>query len=210
MNAHKKKDTTPNTNQSLSPTGKLAIAGNRQSQAAAGKDRVINLNKSGAMHGGDDSSDDETGQKNDLPAGVLRSRGGWADANNIEVEHQRERLRAADTELEHDQAARCDVTKNHAAVDLSQFRNEEVGRGYKAKHVVRQREASSSAKGVLDMSGGIFSTKDVGSSSATKKRGRDEIGRGDETAVGKKSDAYLKCKGMRDFMKDIDKILKPR
>ena len=167
---------------------------------------MINLNKSGAMHGGDDSSDDETGQKNDLPAGVLRSRGGWADANNIEVEHQRERLRAADTELEHDQAARGDVSKNHAAVDLSQFRNEEVGRGYKAKHVVRQREA---ALGVLDMSGGTFSAKDVRSSSATKKRGRDDLGR-DETAVGKRSDAYLKCKGMRDFIKEIDKILKPR
>jgi hypothetical protein len=165
------------------------------------------------MHGGNDSSDDETG--NDLPAGVLRSRGGWADANNIELEHQRERLRAADTEIEHDQAARGDVTKNHAAVDLSQFRNEEVGRGYKAKHVVRQREASSSAMGVLDMSGGIFSTKDALSSSATKKRVHDESGGKDKTAVGKKSsdsclDTYLKCKGMRDFMKEIDKILKPR
>jgi hypothetical protein len=162
------------------------------------------------MHGGDDSSDDETGQKNGLPAGVLRSRGGWADVNNIEVEHQREHLRAADTELERDQAARGDVTKNHAAVDLSQFRNEEVGRGYKAKHVVRQREASSSAMRVSDMSGGIFSTKHVWSSSATKKRGRDEIGRGDKTGVEKKNDAYLKCKGMRDFMKEIDKILRPR
>ncbi|KAL3773662.1 hypothetical protein ACHAW5_007952 [Stephanodiscus triporus] len=156
------------------------------------------------MRSGNGSSDDETGQNN-LPAGVLRSRGGWADTNNIEIEHQRERLRAADTGK--------NVTKNHAVVDLSQFRNEEVGRGYKAKHVVRQREASLSAMGVLDMSGGNFSAKDVRCSSDTIKRGRDQVEMEVSTAVGKKSDdvcldTYLKCKGMRDFVKEIDKILK--
>jgi hypothetical protein len=183
--------------------------------AVSGNDLRLkaDLNKSGAMNSGNGSSDDETGQNN-LPAGVLRSRGGWADTNNIEIEHQRERLRAADTVLEHDQVAMGkNVTKNHAAVDLSQFRNEEVGRGYKAKHVVRQREASLSATGVLDMSGGKFS--DVRRSSDTIKRGRDEVGMEVSTAVGKKSDdvcldTYLKCKGMRDFVKEIDKILTPR
>jgi hypothetical protein len=166
------------------------------------------------MHSSD-SSDDEMGQ-NTLPAGVLRSRGGWADANNIEVQHQRERLRAADNKLEHNSASRSDGIKNHTAVDLSQFRNEEVGIGYKAKHVVRQREASSSAVGaLLDMSGGTFSSKDVHLSTTTKQRGRGEAGKDDNAMAGGTSDdaclnTYLKCKGMRDFIKEIDKILKPR
>jgi hypothetical protein len=162
------------------------------------------------MHSGNGSSDDESGQ-NTLPAGVLRSRGGWADSNNIEIQHQRERSRAADIS----QAARGDIKKNHTAVDLSQFRNEEVGRGYKAKHVVRQREASSAPTGLLvDVSGGKFLSTDVRSSSTAKKRGHDEAGRDDNTAAGGvfdvSLDTYLKCKGLRDFMKEIDKILKPR
>ena len=168
----------------------------------------------GAMHSGV-SSDDETG-RNALPAGVLRSRGGWADSDNIEIQHQRERLRAADTKQEHDPTARGDVIKNHTAVDLSQFRNEEVGRGYKAKHVVRQREALSSAMGaLLDMSGGKFSSKDVHFPTTTKMRGRRGTGRDDNAVAGGNSDdacldTYLKCKGMRDFIKEIDKILTPR
>ena len=150
------------------------------------------------MHSG--LSDDSDDGARHLPAGVLRSRGGWADMNGYEVEHQRERLRRVDHAKSDE-----DVTKTtHAAVDLSQFRNEEVGKGYKAKHVVRQRDASSSTamKGVVDMTGGAYSTKrclDDG-----RKVNRDS-----------KSDipcfeSYLRSKGMRDFIKEIDKIMKQR
>mmetsp|Transcript_25480 Transcript_25480/g.54826 ORF Transcript_25480/g.54826 Transcript_25480/m.54826 type:complete len:171 (-) Transcript_25480:2863-3375(-) len=170
------------------------------------------------MDSNGDSSENETGP--DLPAGVLRSRGGWADSYNLEMEHQRERLRAA-TDAdgdEHDGAAR-EKAPSHAAVDLSQFRNEEVGKGYQAKHVVRQKGATSSATGVVDMAGGKFSRNERGgpeSSSATKKRSRDGGGKDDidgrkrQTTAADRLGSYLNCKGMREFMKDIDKILKQR
>lgn len=151
------------------------------------------------------SDDDSTGPA--LPAGVLRSRGGWADSYNLEMMHQQERLR--------DEHA-APQGPSHAAVDLSQFRNEEVGKGYQAKHVVRQREATSSTTtGVVDMSGGKFSKKDGGESPSKKRRRGDAKTDGDAKTKDKKKqhmderlDSYLKCKGMREFMKDIDKILK--
>mmetsp|Transcript_11974 Transcript_11974/g.21591 ORF Transcript_11974/g.21591 Transcript_11974/m.21591 type:complete len:193 (+) Transcript_11974:22-600(+) len=168
----------------------------------------------------DSSSENDTGPA--LPSGVLRSRGGWEDAYNIEMEHQREKLRAAGDE--HDNTSRAKAS-SHAAVDLAQFRNEEVGKGYQAKHVVRQREASSSATGVVDMSGGKFSEKkDRGageSSSAARKRNRDgddddgggknkkkDGNKGISTTEDVRLESYLKCKGMRDFMKGIDQIFK--
>lgn len=169
------------------------------------------------MYSNDDSSDNNGP---DLPDGVIRSRGGWADSNNLEMEHQRERLQAAaDADGdEHDRAAR-EKKPIHAAVDLSQFRNEEVGKGYQAKHVVRQRGTSSSVTGVVDMSGGRFSRNEragAESSSATKKRIRDGGGKEDKNDRKRQPTedirlgSYLKCKGMREFMKDIDKILKQR
>ncbi|KAL7545732.1 hypothetical protein ACHAWF_009085 [Thalassiosira exigua] len=153
----------------------------------------------------------------DIPAGVLRSRGGWADEDNLEVEHQRETMRAAGTgDGDHDET-RGDARSGHAAVDLSQFRNEEVGKGYQAKHVVRQRELKPTTKGVVDMSGGKFRKKDKeGNKSSSGKRSRHEFS-SEESDDRKRSqsedprlDSYLKCKGMRDFMKEIEAMLKQR
>mmetsp|Transcript_21107 Transcript_21107/g.38176 ORF Transcript_21107/g.38176 Transcript_21107/m.38176 type:complete len:169 (-) Transcript_21107:258-764(-) len=162
----------------------------------------------------DDSSGNDSGPA--MPSGVLRSRGGWDDVLNIEMEHQRERLRSGADES--DQAASRGKAPSHAAVDLAQFRNEEVGKGYQAKHVIRQKEASSTTKttaGVVDMTGGKFSKKKQGAeSSATRKRSRDDGGEksNDDKKRQPAGDAplesYLKCKGMRDFMTEIDKILK--
>ena len=138
-------------------------------------------------------SDDDGGP--DLPAGVLRSRGGWDDANNLEIEHQRERLKGA-----HDAPNK---SLSHAAVDLSQFRNEEVGKGYQAKHVVRQREGkSSTVSGLVDLSGGKFSKV---KGDTTKKRSHDGATDSDD-----RLDAYLNCEGMRAFRREINKILKQR
>ena len=163
----------------------------------------------------DDSSGNDSGPA--MPSGVLRSRGGWDDVLNIEMEHQREKLRSGADES--DQAASRGKAPSHAAVDLAQFRNEEVGKGYQAKHVIRQKEVSSTTTkktGVVDMTGGKFSgKKERGSeSSATRKRSRDDGGEkgNDDKKRPPTGDAplesYLKCKGMRDFMMEIDKILK--
>jgi hypothetical protein len=95
-------------------------------------------------------------------------------------------------------------------VDLSQFRNEEVGKGYQAKHVVRQKEGKSSAGGdVVDMSGGKFSKVE---GDRTKKRSNDDNTKHSKRQAtdSERLDAYLNCKGMRDFRREIDKILKQR
>ena len=98
--------------------------------------------------------------------------------------------------------------KVSAAVDLSQFRNEEVGKGYQAKHVVRQKGAENAFTGVVDKSGGIFS-KNEREGGSSKKRNRDDDG--EEEGDRKRPpdtplQSYLKCKGMRDFVKEVDKI----
>jgi hypothetical protein len=161
------------------------------------------------MHSQDYSSDNDMGG-NDLPAGVLRSRGGWEDTQNIEMEHQRERLRLAQgaDQGTHDGATGSGVSINHAAVDLTQFRNEEVGKGYKAKHVVRQRDASLSMTSVVDMSGGKFSNQPI---TSIKRNNDDKQNDSRDERKIEPTDVrhrtYLESKGMRDFMKEIDKIL---
>jgi hypothetical protein len=75
----------------------------------------------------------------------------------------------------------------HAAVDLSQFRNEEVGKGYQAKHVIRQAGTPSKASGIVDMS-----KKDE-----SKPKPKDTI----------EKETYLACRGMRNFIREVDKIL---
>ena len=141
------------------------------------------------------SSDNDVGPN--LPAGVLRKRGGWEDTLGFEIQHQREKLREGSDE------------KVSAAVDLSQFRNEEVGKGYQAKHVVRQKGAENAFTGVVDKSGGIFSKNEREGGSSSKKRNRDDDG--EEEGDRKRPpdtplQSYLKCKGMRDFVKEVDKI----
>lgn len=164
------------------------------------------------------SSDDDSSEDGpEIPTGVLRSRGGWADEYNLEVEHQRERLRAAGTDdSEHNATSRA-KTHSHAAVDLSQFRNEEVGKGYQAKHVMRQKEATTSATGIVDMTGGKFSGKGDGGGDLLAAKKRRSVGDGSKESDGRKRpsgdvrlETYMKCKGMRDFMKEIDKTLMQR
>jgi hypothetical protein len=142
------------------------------------------------MSGHDYSSDNDLVETN-LPAG-LRSRGGWEDSNNIEMEHEKQATKRG-----------LSSRNNHAAVDLSQFRNDEVGKGYKAKHVVRQRDATVSNASVIDMSGGKFSKPD----SRTK---RHSDGTHQDNEDRNRREPYLESKGIRDFLREIEKILKPR
>lgn len=184
----------------------------RQAAAAAADTtlalRVVGV--CGTMHNHDYSSDNDNMGGNDLPAGVLRSRGGWEDTQNIEMEHQRERLRLAQgaDQGAHGGATGRGLSISHAAVDLTQFRNEEVGKGYKAKHVVRQRDASLSMTSVVDMSGGKFSKQPA---TSTKRNNDDKQNDTRDERKIEPADVrhrtYLEYKGMRDFMKEIDKIL---
>jgi hypothetical protein len=83
----------------------------------------------------------------------------------------------------------------HAAVDLSQFRNEKVGEGYQAKHVIRQKEAApSKASGIVDMS-------------QRKKESKQKVNAAAENDGLKAKESYLACRGMRDFIREVNKIL---
>ena len=149
------------------------------------------------------SSDDEPR----LPPNVLNSQRGWA-GGNLELEHQRQSL-AGDGEKK----------SRIAAVDLTQFRNEEVGKGYQAKHVVRQREAVSASSGVLDMSGGVFESahhhdkrekKPSKKDKKEKKSGKRKRDKEDKTAADQKDsqlEPYFKCRGLETFLSEVESML---
>ena len=145
----------------------------------------------------DSSSDDE----HRLPPNVLTTqRRGWA-GESLEIEHQRQSLLS---EEKNSQSA--------TAVDLSQFRNEEVGRGYQAKHVVRQREtAVSSSVGMVDMSGGAFERSEKKSKSEKKKETKRKRDRDSDKGTKKKKDSkldsYLQSRGLETFLGEIESLL---
>src|SRR3569623_769458 len=61
-----------------------------------------------------------------------RSRKGW-EGESLELQHEREAHH-------YNQSG---TATSVVAVDLNQFRNTEVGKGYQAKHVIRQRTHAS-------------------------------------------------------------------
>lgn len=75
-----------------------------------------------------------------------------------------------------------------AAIDLKQFRNTKVGEGYQAKHVFRQRTGMESRTKIVDMSG---------ETSKVEKKLRKE----------NKMRKYLESAGVREFRRQLDKIL---
>ena len=101
-------------------------------------------------------------------------------------------------ELQHKQNQQDDSTINvSAAVDLKQFQNTQVGIGYQAKHVIRQRTATTgtatndlkSKKKITmmhDNSNGVDSVQVV-------------------TVTGKEE--FLRNNGLRMFRKEIENIL---
>ena len=100
------------------------------------------------------------------------------------TDHQREALQQSES---------GNNKADHAAVDLSQFRNEEVGKGYQAKHVIRQAGAPSKVSGIVDMS-----KKDISSKKdESKPKPKDTTTK----------ETYLACRGMRNFIREVDKIL---
>ena len=83
--------------------------------------------------------------------------------------------------------------KSTHAIDLQQFRNDEVGKGYQAKHVVRQKGVPSKASGIVDMS----QRKEESIETQTARSNAESITK----------ESYLQCRGMRNFMREVNKIL---
>ena len=91
---------------------------------------------------------------------------------------------------------------SHVAVNLAQFRNEQIGVGYQAKHVIRQRHVPDTSVVIDDR------TRDKPTNITTHaKRNHDELKKGDTkpkpvTRIQK----YLECKGLRQFRKELASI----
>ena len=107
-----------------------------------------------------------------------RNRGGWGEA--MELAHQRSNDAGASSVV---------------AVDLNQFRNTEVGTGYQAKHVVRQKTAGASTTTKTRVVNGDFQ------SGADKNNTKSSQPQAIET------DELLKNDGLRAFRKEIESIL---
>lgn len=131
------------------------------------------------------TSDDNSSSSSDDDERFLpKSRKGW-QGEDLELEHARES---------------SGKSKQAAAVDISQFQNTEVGKGYQAKHVVRQQHAERKTVEIID-----YSQKN-------KKRAREEEAVDDDqkkevdnpkTRLKK----YLASPGFVMFRKEIEDIL---
>lgn len=116
-------------------------------------------------------------------------------------------------EMEHARASEGNKS-TAAAVDLKQFRNDEVGKGYQAKFVVRQRTAEDNDKEkdavvVKDM------TKAKSSEEKSRKSKRKSSSRDDdmsekaekgESKATIRLNKYLKCEVLRRFRKELEKF----
>ena len=104
-------------------------------------------------------------------------------------------------------------------VDLSQFRNTEIGKGYQARGVIRQRnhhsnETTSTTTKVVNM---MEAQKKDGLNNESSHRQQpqpsssNDGNRTNQTVTKQEMNntpsEYLACKGIREFRKEIEKIL---
>jgi hypothetical protein len=130
------------------------------------------------------SDDDNERAGPSMPRGVIRARGGWK-GEELELEHQLE------TSGERN-------VSTAAAVDLDQFRNTVVGKGYQAKHVIRQATAAPVVT-IKDMS--ALQKSQVAESSNKKRKQRDQPKK-EKNPVTR----YLQSSVLRRFRRELAKI----
>ena len=131
------------------------------------------------MNDGDDSS-----VEREIPKGVLRGRGRW---QGDELEIERDRTTSIDPKVS-------------AAVDLNQFRNEEVGKGYQAKHVIRQPAAAVGSKiPIEDLTAPSAKKAKVQKDASFKESKHDN----ESNLINK----YLACEAFRKFRKEIENMI---
>jgi len=105
---------------------------------------------------------------------------GWGEAMELAHEREREKNNGA--------------TQQPVAVDLNQFRNTEVGKGYQAKHVVRQRTATATKTKITTINSNVDRRNHNGPATATTTIKKEELLRND---------------GLRAFRREIENILSP-
>ena len=124
-----------------------------------------------------------------------KRKGGWG-GEELEMQHQQDVFAAKNKNKHHQQSLLRD-----------QFQNTEVGQGYQAKHVIRQKQhssattaATSSSKNIIDMSGGVDFTNNK--ASALQSNYESSV---PESTMDSKH--YLQSKELCEFRKEIEKIL---
>lgn len=128
-----------------------------------------------------------------------KRKGGWS-GEELEMQHQQDVFAAKNKNKHQHQKGAGTLLKD-------QFQNTEVGQGYQAKHVIRQKQhssattvaTSSSNSNIIDMSGGV----DFNKASALQSNNKSNMP--EESILDVK--LYLKSKELRDFRKEIEKIL---
>ena len=98
---------------------------------------------------------------------------------------------------------------NSVAVNLEQFRNHEVGEGYQAKFVVRQQHKEASSSVVIKDMTKIQSDTSVRASSSELEKSRSSNRRRNAVDRDELLMKYLECEGLREFRKEVEKILEP-
>jgi hypothetical protein len=118
-------------------------------------------------------------------------RGGW-QGEEMELQHEQNQQQDSNTK---------DVS---AAVDLKQFQNTEVGVGYQAKHVIRQR-TSAVAVATADAAATATNNKqDVSTNNLNKKMMYDH---NNTAQVIPTKEEFIRNDGLRMFRKEIENIL---
>ncbi len=153
--------------------------------------------------GYDEMDNDDFVLPSSHPSRQQRKHRGW-QGEDMEMDHQRETSSSM---------ASGRIDKNAAtAVDLNQFRNTEVGKGYQARHVVRQKTASDLSSGDQGTAKRMVEIRD-----ATRRRTKEAD---DEEQKRKKprltassqnetlnKDKLLQNAGLRAFRKELESIL---
>lgn len=140
--------------------------------------------KISVMSGNYFRNDDDEKLLSSGPSAYSNKRRGW-DGDHLELNRQQP----------------TEDLASHVAVDLSQFRNDQIGVGYQAKHVIRQRHVPNAS---VDM------TLDTTTNNTThEKRKHEELGKVDaksKSITGSRIQKYLKCDGLRQFRKELASI----
>mmetsp|Transcript_13495 Transcript_13495/g.20528 ORF Transcript_13495/g.20528 Transcript_13495/m.20528 type:complete len:116 (-) Transcript_13495:381-728(-) len=103
------------------------------------------------------------------------------------IQRKRKGWNGQDMEISH-KLEKMHEPDTFAAIDLTQFRNTKVGEGYQAKHVFRQKTGMERRTRIVDMSGETSKLK--------KKLSKEN-----------KMCKYLQSAGVREFRRQLDKIL---
>jgi hypothetical protein len=131
-----------------------------------------------------------------------KKRGGW-EGDEMELQHARDHKKKSIIRDEYANDSSSSKHGNSVAVNIQDFYNNEVGKGYQAKHVIRQPHLNPHPQvNITDMSKPV--TKPDSSSAVVvgNNSNRKENNPNTYTTL----DALLKNQRLRAFRKEVEKI----